>query len=182
MNSSIVPVLYQPSSVEIMSVAASAAHRHPELAARLDKAAELLSASALQLDATAWERCQLARFRIASQSHAGAYIVCGLSCPCEDCRRNRVAYCKHAIAVSLYTKILTNRFNADVRQRILDLGVEDAVHLHAYAKRMGYVQVKRAGSAYIFSDAASAVRYSLWLAAQQPIAVNWPVAQSALAA
>lgn len=164
--------LYQPTSTEIANVAASAKLRHPALGSRIDKAAELLLSGGLQLDTTAWARGQMARWRIASQSHGGAYVVCGLSCPCEDCRSNRAAYCKHSIAVTLYLKILANRFNGNVRQREIDLGVEDARHLHAYARKMGYVQVQRVANAYTFSDAASAVRYSTWLAAQRlPVAL-----------
>jgi hypothetical protein len=175
------PVLYQPTSAEIVKVTASAAHRHPAFAARIDKAAAILYGD-LQLDQLAWDMRNVVRWHIASQSHGGAYVVCGLHCPCQDSRApmiNNVRTCKHSMAVSFYMKILRTHVNVDIRNREIDLGILHTGEFHAYAGCMGYVQLRKSGIAYDFSDATSAVRYSLWLAAQQPLPVAWPVAHSA---
>jgi hypothetical protein len=45
------------------------------------------------------------RWRIASQSHGGAYVVVGLGCPCQDSRAKQQdgsMCCKHSIAVASY--------------------------------------------------------------------------------
>lgn len=172
------PTLYQPTTAEIQKVAASAKHRHPECSSRLDKAAEIV-ASGLQLEPVAWDVRNVVHWHIASQSHAGAYIVVNTHCPCQDTRAPHVCngrFCKHATAVSLYMKILANRFNDDVRARQIDLGICTDGTFNAYARRLGFCHVRKMGSAYVFADQASAVRFSLWLAAQQPIPVDMPVA------
>jgi hypothetical protein len=178
------PQLYNPTGAEILGVTASAKRRHPHMATRIDKAQAILTAG-LQLEPVAWEVRNVARWRIASQSHGGAYIVNGQCCPCQDSRAPHVGHerrCKHSIAVNFYTKILTNHFNADVRARGIDLGILPDATFNAYAKGMGHVHVRRLGTAYVFCDAASMVRYSIWLAAQQPVAVEWPMASKATVA
>ena len=172
MNSLPQITLYAPTSTEIAKVVASAARRHPQLASRLSKAQDILSGG-LQLEPTAWQLRNVARFRIASQSNRGAYNVTTSGCGCQD---KRVQYCKHAAAVNLYMKILANRLNADIRNREIDLGVLPDGTLNCYAPRMGHVHVRKVAGAYVFCDAASAIRYSLHLAARQPISVEWPVA------
>ena len=157
-------LLYTPTVEEINSVVASAKRRHPALASRIDKAAEILLSGSLQLDVTAWDVRPVARFRVASQSGNGAYVVVGLQCPCQD---KRATFCKHVIATQLYMKILANRANTDIRSFDIELGILPDGTFNAWAKGMGYVQMKRAGSAYIFTDAASMVRYSLWLAKRE---------------
>jgi hypothetical protein len=57
----------------------------------------------------------------------------------------------------------------------IELGILVNGEFHAYGRRMGYVQLCKVGSAYTFTDMASAVHYSMWLA-QKPIATEWPVA------
>jgi hypothetical protein len=134
----------------------------------------------LQLDALAWDLRQLARWKIASQSHAGAYIVYGLACPCEDSRAKQhdgAKLCKHVIAVANYLKILRCHLNADIRGREMDLGILPDGTFNAYAKGMGHVHLCKRGTTYDFADAASAVRYSLWLAKCQLAPVAWPVAE-----
>ncbi len=173
MNTSTLPQIYTPSAAEIAQVCASAKRRHPDLAARLDKAAELLTSGAVTLDTVAWERGQLARWKVASQSGRGAYVVVGLACPCKDRQCNGVSHCKHAAAVALLSKILTNHFNQSVRARDIDLGILPDGTFSAWAKGMGAVHVKRLGSGYIFCDAASMVRYAIW-AAKQPLSIEWP--------
>lgn len=171
------PLLYQPTSSEIAKVAASAKHRHPELATRIAKAADIITGGSLQLETVGWKRAQLARWRISSQSNNGAYVVTSSGCPCRDSRAPIVARgrrCKHVIAVSLYAKILANRFNADIRAREIDLGILPDGTFNAYAKGLGIVHLRKLGTAYVFVDMASAIRYSMWLAARQPIAVEWP--------
>lgn len=170
------PQLYVPSVTEIMHAANSAKRRHPELAARISKAADILVTGSLQLDAVAWQKCQLARWRVASQSGKGTYVVSSGHCPCEDSHRHG-ENCKHSIALALYSKILRNHVNADIRARQIDLGILETGEFHAYAKRLGIVDMKRDGMTYTFCNAASAVRYSMW-AATQPVAVEWPVAQA----
>ena len=172
MNTSI--ILYQPTASEIAHAVASAAHRHPELASRLDKAATLLVDGSLQLDTLAWNMRQLPRWKIASQSGKGSYVVCNGACPCGDSRLNGASHCKHAIAVALLAKVLRNRLNATIGAREIDLGILPNGEFNAWAKGMGMVQVRRNGCTYDFVDAASMVRFSLWLAAQQPVAVEWP--------
>ena len=172
--------LYRPTIAETERVAESAKHRHPAMAARIDKAATILDGD-LELDQLAWDKRNVARWKVSSQSHAGAYVVCGLHCPCQDSRAqviNHTRFCKHAIAVAMYQKILRNRFNADVRAREIDLGILPDGTFNAYATRLGMVHVRKVAGVYLFCDAASAVRYSIWLAAQQPVAVEWPVAQN----
>lgn len=149
--------MYQPTAGEIAHVTASAARRHPQLASRIDKAADILTAG-LQLEPVAWEVRNVVHWRIASQSYKGAYII----------------------AVAAYMKVLANRFNADVRARAIDLGILPDGTFNAYAKRLGIVHIRKIGSAYTFADQASAVRYSLWLAAQ-PVAVGVPVAATVAA-
>lgn len=168
------PVLYVPTLTEIMHAAASAKRRHPQLASRIDKAAELLAAGGLQLDAVAWERCQLPRWKVASQSGRGAYVIVNGHCPCEDSHRHG-ANCKHAIALHLYMKVLRNRFNADVKARQIDLGILPDKSFTCYARKMGIVSARKLGPVYTFADDASAVRYSIWAATQQPVAVAWPL-------
>lgn len=171
------PQLYQPSAVEILNVAASAKRRHPDCASRIDKAGEIISTGNLTLDAVAWEVRQLARWHVKSQSGNGSYIITSLSCPCRDSRApftHHTRCCKHSISVALYTKILANRFNDDVRSRNIDLGICVDGTFNAYARRLGFVHVRKVGTAYVFADAASAVRYSLWLAAQQTVAMPTP--------
>lgn len=177
-------LLFQPTISEIEKVAASAKRRHSECASRIDKAAEIIAGGSLQLETVGWENAQLARWRIASQSGNGAYVVTGSGCPCKDSRAPMVARgrrCKHVIAVSLYLKILANRINADIRSFNIELGILENGEFHAYGKRMGYVQLRKVGSAYVFVDMSSAVRYSLWLA-QQPIATEWPTTVESLVA
>ena len=114
------PRLYQPTAVEIVKVAQSAKRRHPECASRIDKAQDILLDGSLQLDSAAWEVRNVARWHVASQSHGGAYIVVGMSCPCQDSRAPMVCnirLCKHAIAVSLYMKVLRNHVNANIFRR-----------------------------------------------------------------
>lgn len=170
------PQLYQPTDAEISAVTTSAKHRHPELATRADKAAVIIAAG-LQLDATAWERGQLARWRIASQSGNGAYVVCGTSCPCQD---KRAPYCKHSIAVALLLKVLANRINVCIRVREIELGILPDGTFNAYAPKLGHVHMYKVGSAYAFSDAASAVRYSMWTAKRDAVSLpitaieQWP--------
>lgn len=165
------PQLYRPTPNEITSVVTSAKGRHPELATRLDKAAEIILSGGLQLDAVAWERGQLARWRVASQSGKGAYVVTSDHCPCGDSRCNGVSYCKHSIAAHLYMKVLCNRVNVTIRNRDIDLGILEDSSFHAYAKGLGIVHMKKVGTAYAFVDAASAVRFSMWLAAQTPVTI-----------
>lgn len=170
--------LYQPTTIEISKVAQSAQRRHPECASRIDKAADILAAG-LTLEPVAWEKRNVPHWRIASQSNGGAYIVTACGCPCQDSKAPVVARgrrCKHVIAVSLYLKVLSNRFNATVQAREIDLGILPDGTFNAFAPRMGHVHVRKVGSAYVFCDMASAVRFSMWLAAQQPIATEWPVA------
>lgn len=169
------PQLYRPTVTEIKCVTTSAAHRHPELASRLERAAVILEAGDVQLDAPAWEKCQMARWHIASQSNAGSYIVVGVHCPCQDARTKAPVvggthFCKHAAAVASYLKILRNHFNQDVRSGAIDLGVLGNGTLGAYAKGLGIVTVARDGESWRFVDHASAVRYSMWLAKRS---VNW---------
>jgi hypothetical protein len=131
------------------------------------------------LTPTAWDVRQVVRWHIASQSHNGAYIVVNGGCPCDDCRCNRVDYCKHSVAVHLYRKIVTNRLNRNITAGVIELDESG----NAYAKGMGIVTLAKHGSAYTFADSASLVRFSLWLAKQQqPIIVEWPVAQPAMMA
>jgi hypothetical protein len=176
------PQLYTPSADEINTVTASAKRRHPDLAARLDKAAELLHSGNVQLDPTPWERSQLARWVVPSQSGRGAYVVNRLDCPCRDLDAphvGRARCCKHSMAVALLTKILTNRLNADIRAFNVELGILPNGEFQAYAhnRRMGCVQIRKMGArAYCFADAASMVHYSIHLAARQPVAVQWPTA------
>jgi hypothetical protein len=197
------PRLYQPTAVEIVKVAESAKRRHPECASRIDKAASILTGG-LQLEPVAWEVRNVVRWHVASQSHGGAYIVVGLACPCQDSRAPMVCngrFCKHAIAVALYMKILRNHVNANIRRREIDLGILVNGEFHAYADkgRMGYVQMARlackacslqdrpvrkrseCGTTYTFVNAASAVHYSLWLAKreQRPIVLPGHVEHSA---
>lgn len=171
------PSLYHPTTPEIAHVTASAKRRHPECASRLDKAADILSAG-LSLEPVAWQKRNVVHWHIASQSHGGAYIVAGTHCPCQDSRAPHVCngrFCKHSIAVSLYMKVLCNRLNDSIQAREIDLGICVDGTFNAYAKGLGFVHVRKMGSAYIFADMASAVRYSLWLAAQQPVAIDLPV-------
>lgn len=168
------PQLFQPSSVEIQTVAASAKRRHPELSSRIDKAAGILTTGGLQLRQEAWELRSVPQWRINSQSHGGAYVVCGLQCPCQD---KRVKFCKHAIAVSLYMKILANRLNQDIRRFDVELGILPDRTFTTYAKGLGICTLKKVGTAYTFTDPASAVRYAMYLAkreAAKAIPVNWP--------
>lgn len=182
MNNPSVPQLYVPSAVEVLNAANSAKRRHPQLAGRIDKARDLLVTGALQLNELAWSKCQLVQWRIASQSGRGAYVVINNACPCNDSRHNGVSYCKHAIAAHLYLKMLRNRFNADIRGRALDLGILPDGTFNAWAKKLDHVHVCKLGTVYTFADDASAVRYSMWAAAQA--SVNWttPTAAMALAA
>lgn len=176
------PILFQPLATEITKVAASAAHRHPAIAGRIAKAAELLLSGALQLEPVAWQKGQDVRWHVASQSGRGAYVVCGLHCPCQDSRAHGL-HCKHSIAISLYLKILANRLNVDLRIREIELGVWDMGQYSAYAKRMGIVQVTKLGrevEAYTFVSHASAAHYSLWLAKRR--IERHPVAMAALTA
>lgn len=161
MNTPTLPQLYAPSAAEITAVANSAKCRHPHLASRIDKAAELLTTGALQLDAAAWDVRQLVRWKVASQSGKGSYVVCGTSCPCQD---KRTPHCKHAIAVTLLLKILNNRINADIRARDIDLGILPDHTFNAYANRLGMVHLRKLGMSYTFCDSASAVRFSMWAA------------------
>jgi hypothetical protein len=172
------PTLYRPTLDEITRAAQSAAHRHPQLASRIQRATVIMEVGDVELEPVAWEVRQVARWRVASQSHKGAYVVVNGHCPCDDCRRNRVAYCKHSIAVHLYTKIVTNHLNAGICSGAIEMDALPGGNLALYANRMGIVQVRFAGSAFLFTDAASMVRYSLWLAAQ-PVTVEWLVAQPA---
>jgi hypothetical protein len=179
------PLLYQPTAEEVEKVAASAKRRHPELASRIDKAADIIASGSLQLEALGWKRAQLARWRIASQSHGGAYVVTTCGCPCQDNRAPVVAHsrrCKHTIAVSLYLKVLANHLNANIRAREIDLGILPDGTFNAYAKGMGIVHLRKLGSAYVFVDMASAVRFSMWLAVEQPIAIEWPTAVESMVA
>lgn len=164
---------YIPTRDEISRAVASAAHRHPELAARLDKAATLLVDGSLQLDQLAWDLRNVVRWKVASQSGKGVYVVVNGACPCGDSRLNGASYCKHAIAVALLTKVLRNRLNATIGAREIDLGILPDGTFNAWAQALGHVQVKRDGVSYDFVDSASMVRFSLWLAAQ-PIIVTWP--------
>lgn len=164
---SILPQLYVPTAVEIQTVAASAKRRHPALAGRIDKAAEILASGSLQLDPIAWDKCQVARWRIASQSGNGSYVVTSGTCPCQD---KRTQWCKHAIATQLYSKVVTNNLNVDIRGREIDLGILPDGSFNCYAKGLGVVHLRKVGPAYIFADAASMVRYSIWLAKRS---VNW---------
>lgn len=173
------PQLFQPSSVEIQSVAASAKRRHPELSARIDKAVEIIATGGLQLREEVWTTRQIAQWRIASQSHGGAYVVCGLQCPCQD---KRAEFCKHVIATQLYAKILANRINADIRRFDVELGILPDNTLSCYAKGLGICTVKRVGTAYTFTNAASMAQYALYLAKREAITVTLPTAPVALAA
>lgn len=168
------PVLYVPSLTEITHAANSAKRRHPQLASRIDKAAELLNAGSLQLNELAWTKCQLVQWRVASQTGKGAYVIINRACPCQDSRRHDASYCKHEIASNLLMKILRNRFNADIRGRNIDLGILPDKTFNAYARKMGIVAARKLGTVYTFADDASAIRYAAWLAAQ-PVAVEWPV-------
>lgn len=170
-------LLFQPTISEIEKVAASAKRRHPECASRIDKAADIIASGSLQLEALGWKRAQLARWRIASQSGNGAYVVTSSGCPCRDSRAPIVARgrrCKHTIAVSLYMKVLANHLNANIRAREIDLGILPDGTFNAYAKGLGIVHLRKLGTAYVFTRMESAIRYSMWLAARQPIAVEWP--------
>ena len=176
-------VIYQPTVAEVCGVTASAAHRWPTLANRIGKAGDILLSGALTLEPVAWEvRCGV-HWHIKSQTHdKAAYIVPGhsMSCPCQDRAPHAYGtrFCKHAIAVASYGKILRNHFNADVRNREIDLGILPDGTFNAYASRLGICHIRKSGATYDFVDAASAVRYSLWLAAQQqPVPVEWPIAQ-----
>jgi hypothetical protein len=165
---------YAPTVAEILTVADSAKRRHPDMSARIDKATALLLDGSVQLDTTAWEVRNVARWRVASQSGKGAYVVVGLACPCKDRQCNGVSHCKHAAAVALYTKILTNKLNADIRSFNVELGILENGEFHGYAKGAGYMQIRKLGAGvYTFADAASIVRYAIWLAAK-PVAVEWP--------
>lgn len=183
------PALYQPTVAEIVHVTESAKHRRPLFASRIDKARDILLDGSLQIEPAAWHRSNVVNWRIASQSHAGAYILVGLGCPCQDSRAQKlgnVRFCKHSIAVASYLKILRNRFNADVRNRDIDLGVLGNGEFHAYGKYMGYVQVAklgREGETYTFINHAGAAHYAIWLAKREGVrqAVTMP-ALSALAA
>ena len=178
------PALYQPTDAEIIKVTASAKHRNPALASRIVKACDILLNGNLQLEPVAWEVGQHVRWHIASQSHSGAYIVCGVACPCQDMAAPMVSgtrFCKHGIAVASYLKILRTHLNANIFNRELDLGILPNGEFHAYGTRMGYVQCRKMGCAYNFINAASAVHYSLWLAAQRPLMVSWPVAAAVAA-
>jgi hypothetical protein len=174
------PQLYKPTTAEITHVTASARRRHPDMAQRIDKAAEILLNGDLTIQDLAWEGRSVVQWRIASQTHKGAYIICGLGCPCQDSRAAKlgnVRFCKHAIAVASYLKILRNRLNADIRSRVLDLGILPDGTFNAWAKNMGIVSVVKDGSTYRFLNHTSAVHYSLWLAkreAAQAIPVTWP--------
>lgn len=150
-----------------------AAHRNPQCAARLQRAAVILEVGDLKIELVAWEKCQQVHWRISSQSNAGAYVVAGhgLHCPCQDARTKApkvgsVNWCKHAIAIASYLKILRCHFNADVRSGAIDLGVLGNGTLGAYAKGLGIVTVAKVGGSetYSFVDHASAIRYSMWLA------------------
>jgi hypothetical protein len=174
MNTPIVPQLYAPSPVEIMSAAASAKRRHPALASRIDKAAAMLLDGSLQLNELAWSKCQLVQWRVASQTGKGAYVIINRACPCRDSRHNDTSYCKHEIAANLLMKVLRNRFNADIRAREIDLGILPDGTFNAWAPKLGIVAARKLGTVYTFADDASAIRYSIWLAAQ-PVAVEWPV-------
>ena len=167
------PQIFRPSAVEVLKVTESAKRRHPDCASRIDKAAEIV-AGGLQLEPVAWEARNVPHWKIGSQSHGGAYIVTACGCPCQDKGAPRVAggrRCKHVIAVSLYLKLLANRLNAHIRAREIDLGILPDATFNAWAKRMGHVHLCKIGTAYAFVDMASAVRFSLWLATQQPVAV-----------
>lgn len=170
--------LYRPT------IAESAKRRHPAFAARIEKASTILDGD-LQLDQLAWDMRNVVRWRIASQSHSGAYIVCGLHCPCQDSRAQVVGntrFCKHAIAVALYMKLLRNHFNGDVRRREIDLGILPDGPFNAYAPKLGICHIRKNGTTYDFADSASAVRYAIWVAAEQAapqgLPVEWPVAHS----
>lgn len=165
--------IYVPTEAEIVHVTTSAARRHPELASRIEKAAAILLDGALQLDALAWDVCQVARWKVASQSGKGAYVIVNGGCPCYDARINGAAHCKHGIAVASYMKILRNHLNSNIQVREIDLGIVPDGTFNAWAKGLGHVHVRKNGATYDFCNAASAVRYSIWLAAQ-PVAVEWP--------
>lgn len=172
-------MLYQPTPAEISTAVASAARRHPELASRIEKAGEILRDGSLQLDQLAWDMRAMVRWKIASQSGRGTYVVVNGGCPCQDNRAshlNGCKCCKHSIAVATYAKIMRNRLNATIHNREIDLGILHTGEFAAYAdnQRMGMVHLRKSGATYDFCETASMVRFSLWLAAQQPVAVEWP--------
>lgn len=173
------PILYRPTSAEILHVTESAKHRHGALASRISKAADILISGSLALEPVAWEVRQMVHWRIESQSHDGAYIVPGMHCPCQDSRApmvNLIRFCKHAIAIASYFKILRNHLNDDIKCFNVELGILSNKEFHGYAKGAGYMHIRKVcEGAYTFADSASAVRYAIWLATQQPVAVEWPV-------
>lgn len=179
------PQLYQPTAAEITHVVESAKLRHPICSSRLDKACEILRNGGLQLDSVAWEVRQMARWKIASQSGNGAYVVVNCHCPCQDKAApvvERIHFCKHALAVALYNKILRNKVNADIRLFNVELGVMGDGTFHGYAVKAGFMRLFKDGATYRFSDPTSAVYYSLWLANRATNMVTLPSAELAVAA
>lgn len=163
--------LYQPTSGEIANVLASIRPDWPTLESRICKAEEILLDGGLTLDPVAWQKAMIVLWKVQSQSCAdGTYTVVGCThtcnCPDRGLRMADLRFCKHSIAVSAYRRILKERFNEQIQAREIDLGILHNGEFHAYAKGMGYVQAAKLNGSYSFVDAASAVRFSIWLAKQ----------------
>jgi hypothetical protein len=173
------PAIYQPSDAEITPLLAAACTRWPQLISRIDRAQEILLSGGISLEPVAWEKRNVPYWQIASQSKAdGSYIIPGsMGCHCPD-RAPSIGerrFCKHTIVLACYLRILRNKLNADIRRFAVELSVLGNGELHAFAKRLGYVQVYNAGHVYKFSTQASPAHYAIWLAALQPAPVTWPV-------
>lgn len=203
-------LMYQPTAQEIRPVADELRLRWPQLWTRIDKAEAILNEGGLLLDVLAWQKSQLVQWRVTSQYDPTQHYVIGrlLHCGCTDAnidsippkhpsldvaprkpavrpaRIDGVFYCKHALAVAIYRRILKLHFNDDVRRQVIELGVMLDGNLIAHADRLGIVIMTRDEDfplsdgvpGYSFHDAASAVRYGLWLGEKQ--AVTEPISSS----
>lgn len=101
-------------------------------------------------------------------------------------RIDGVFYCKHALAVAIYRRVLKLHINEDIRRQQIELGVLLDGNRIAHADRLGIViltcdpgfPLSDGVPGYSFHDGASAVRYALWLGATQGQAVTESVSRS----
>jgi hypothetical protein len=168
-----VVTLYQPTHAEVQCLFMKARTAWPQISSRLDKAQDILLSGGIGVDPVAWQLRNAVQWRIASQSTSATYtyIIVSGHCACADRAPvvNGRKVCKHAITVEAYRRILRDKLNAAIQARKVDLGILPNGQFHVYATRCGYVEVKRYSTGvYDFVSDASAIHFSVWLAAQQP--------------
>jgi hypothetical protein len=184
-QSASVVTIYQPTADEVIPLMEAARNSWPKLASRIDKAQDILLSGGIGLDPLAWQLRAMPWWKIASQSKEnGFYIIVGSTgchCPDQAPKIGERSFCKHVIALACYLRILRDKFNADVRCFNVELSMLHTGELHAYAKRLGYVQVSNVNDTYHFATQASPAHYAIWLAAQQPVPTAWPIAATVTA-